>query len=162
MAEAEVGAVVKGGVCWFEMSISRGARGMEVFVRAAPQIEQFMKDLGKGEKENVAMYGRDWVSLDATDLMVYAVTKTFTTPNTYTIGRASEGFENVKDGKINLTFLRLVGIGEPAGVRFLITDPVSKQYMKRIAGSVIQEVKNFVRDFIVPVQINLRISSQEI
>lgn len=152
--------VSKGGICWFEMSINRGAKGMELFVRAAPQIEAFMKNLG-GEKEQVAMYGRDWIAVGGKDLEIYGIGK-IGNGQTYALSRPAEGFDNPKDGRVNITFLRLVGISEPAGVRFLITEPVSKQYIKGISARLIGEVKNFVRDFIVPVTVNLRISSQDL
>lgn len=157
----EIGQVTKGGICWFEISFSRGRGGLEVAVKTVPQIEAFMKSLGEDHGPMTA-YGKNWHSLNGKEIFIHGMTKVdFPSPN-YAINRVAEPLESPKDGRINLSFLRMVGISEPQGVRFGVTGPFSKPYIRELSKKIAESTRALINDFIVPIHINLRLSSQEI
>lgn len=155
-------SVVKGGVCWFDLAIDRGPKGLEVYVKTDPRVEDFIKALGSGKKDTIDVYGRSWFSLtQGKDLEIHQLERNVQS-GTYTLDAVTEPFNSARDGRTNLSFLRIVGIGDPQGIRFGITGPFSKSHVRELMGDVINETRSLIRDYIVPVHINLRISSQEI
>lgn len=161
---AEELEVVKGGVCWIELALNRGPRGLVVHVKTVPEIEEFMKALGDA-KDAVEVYGRSWQPHAPTrDLEVYRQNNSLTgdQPLSYTISKPCEPLVDLKVERVNLSFLRFVGVGDPQGVCFVITEPFSEPYVTKLSRMLVLECKHFVQDFIVPVHINLRISSQSL
>jgi hypothetical protein len=157
MAEDQV---VKGGVCWFNVAMNRTYLGTEVYIKTVPEVEAFIKSFGNGEYDNIDAYGRSWLPVGNSVLNVYRLNKDIT--GIFTINRVSEDFgDSPKDGRTNLSFLRLVGIGSPEGVRFIIVGPASKKYLRLLASEMTEAVKKLITDYVVPVHINLRISSLE-
>jgi hypothetical protein len=156
--------VSKSGICWLDGSLTRGKEGLEINVRTVPEVELFMKELGD-RTDNVEAYGKSWVSLNGEPLMIYRMNKDIfegdSKPRSYDLARVSESMINPRDGKINLAFLRIVGISSPDGIRFGVKGPISSRYIKELKDDILVEMKNFLRDFIVPVQYNIRVSSQE-
>lgn len=161
MKELEPQRVVKGGVCWFDLAIDRGPKGLEIFVKTDPRVEDFVKSLGTGKKENVEIYGRTWYSLAGKPLEVWHMEKALLS-SLYTLDGVTEPFKSPRDGRVNLALLRVVGVGSPEGARFGISGPFSKTHVREVMGDVINETRNLIRDYIVPIHMNLRISSQEI
>lgn len=154
-------AIVKGGVSWFELSMNRGKKGLELYVKTDPRVEDFMKSLGNGGKDGLEAYGRDWFPLEKDMLHVYKIERSVDS-KTYTLSLPAEPLRSLRDGKINLSFLRIVGIGDPQGIKFGVTVPISRSAAIDFSKIIITEVRNVIRDYIVPFNINLRISSQEI
>lgn len=152
--------VVKGGVCWFEFGLKRGLKGLEVSVKTLPEVEAFVKSLGDGKFDPVEAYGRSWYPLGH-PLNVYRL-ETDVQSAGFTLLNVTEGFKIYKTNKINLSFLRLVGIGSPAGVRFGTEGVHSRQFLKDIGVSIVNETRSLIHDYITPVHVNLRISSQHI
>lgn len=172
--ETVTSSVTKGGVAWLEMSFDRGKKGLEIYAKADPRVEDFMQSLACGAPpEPIENYGHEWYMVK-NPLLVYPLERGL--PNsTYTIEKVGEGFKHPAvsnngerqllipaSPKLNISFLRIVGIGQPGGVTWGLSGPVSKPYIRTIAGEIAAEVRNLVRDYIVPVHINLRISSQEL
>ena len=153
--------VVKGGICWFDLAIDRGPKGLEVYVKTDPRVEDFVKSLGNGKNESVEIYGRSWYSLTGKDLEIHQIERSLES-RSYTLEAPAETFRSARDGRVNLSFLRIAGIGEPQGVRFGVAGPFSKSHVRELMSDVITETRSLIRDYIVPVHINLRISSQEI
>lgn len=160
MSEDLNAQIMKSGVCWFEMTIGRNKKGIELFVRATPELESFMASMGSGDTDDITAYGRDWCS-DISKLRVYRITKDVAL-GTFSLARVCEPLDgaNQRDLRVNLSFLRFVGIGEPAGITFTVIGPFSKAYITKLSASISAEVKELIRQYIVPVQVNLRISSQ--
>jgi hypothetical protein len=155
----------KGGICWLDGSLSRGKEGLEISIKTVPEIELFMKSLGSKE-DAVEAYGKSWISLNGQPLMIHRMDKDIFdnepgANRTYDISRIAEPMISPRDGRVNLSFLRIVGISNPDGVRFGIKGPISSRYISDLKGDILRETKNFLRDFIVPVQYNIRVSSQE-
>lgn len=157
--------VTKGGKCYIEIDMDRAPAGLVIRVKAVPEVEEFMKGLGNGAADNVQLYGKDWFPIDRSMTnTVYNIddrADAVVTP-TYCINRVVEPLINSRDNRFNLSFLRLVGISSPQGVNFTIATPFSKPYVRgTLSPRISEECKNLLRDFIVPLHINLRISSLE-
>lgn len=154
--------VMKGGVCWFDLAIDRGPKGLEVYVKTDPRIEDFIKSLGSGKKDSVEVYGRSWFSLTSgVELEIHRLDQQLQV-STYSLDAVAESFKTSRDNRVNLSFLRIVGIGDPQGIRFGIAGPFSKSYVRELMGDVVTETRSLIRDYIVPVHLNLRITSTEI
>ena len=158
---ADIDQVVKGGVTWLEISIGRTPKGMNIWVRSESMIEEFMKNLGDGHKDRLVDY-RGWVPFESDkNLSLWRLNKDVIS-TTYALNNIGESFPLSGNGKVNLSFLRFVGISEPAGIKFLVPDPFSESYIRKLGPSIIQECKKFVAEYILPININLRISSHEV
>lgn len=168
-------SVIKGGVCWFDLTLDRGKKGLEFFLRADPRIEDFMKSLGGASPlEAVEMYGREWYPTSGKPLLIYAMERDLPPSPTYTLSKPAEPFRNPTSSsreislnasasnRLNLSFLRLAGISNPDGFSFGVYGPFSEPYISQLSKEIVVEVRNIIRDYIVPVHINLRISSQQI
>jgi hypothetical protein len=169
----------KAGTNWFSVSIQRGmllgdmrnSVGLIVHMHADPRIEQFMQ-MNQPEHEQkllVTAYANAWVSLDpANPLEVYTIPDHFLdNDRSYRLDLPGSpllpvNYEPYHEGKVltNLSFLRLVGISNPQGLKFGITGAYSKPYIKKLAGLLISETKIFLENYITPVNINFRITSQ--
>jgi hypothetical protein len=155
--------VIKGGKCCFELSIERGPKGLILFVRAMPEVENFIKSLCDGGVDPVEMYSREWFSVDvAKPVYIHRLERDIpTASSSYTIAHPGEPLRS-KEGKYNISFLRIVGIGSPEGVTFGVAGPFSKEFIRIFMEGACKEVRTLISEYIVPVHINLRISSQEI
>lgn len=164
MSEMQNLEVVKSGICWFELGVGRGSKGLEISLKAVPQLEEFFQGLSGGKKDPIELYGRNWSSGDNRDLEIYGLQRDLQLENAnYFVNRPTEPLEEDGRGsRLNLSFLRLVGISDPQGVKFVISGPYSKEYTRVLTARIGAETRNLIRDFVVPVYINLRISSQDI
>lgn len=159
--------VVKGGVCWLEMSVGRNKQGLSLWYRSVPAIEEFFINVSDGGlKENTAVYNREWWPLEPQkELEVYRLEKPLQN-NRFSFGHIGEPF-TIQDRRtgaqtVNLSLLQVVGISNPAGVNMGIKGLYSKGFARDLSTKLMAEVREFVREYIVPININLRISSQEV
>lgn len=153
--------VVKSDVCWLEIGMCRGKNGLEIVVKAEPRVEDIIKSMSIGGYDDLEAYGTEWVSVGKDPVKVTQISKDV--PSTdYTINTIGHGFISDKFGKVNLSFLRFKGISGPEGVRFCVSGPVSRQHARDIGSKVVQAARMFVRDYVVPFNIGLRISSTEL
>jgi hypothetical protein len=159
--DMNVGEVRKGGITWFELTVGRHFHGLEVHAKVVPQVEEFVKALGDGSTEYSDMFDRAWFPLKGDDRLKVYVVKDLIASN-YTIGRPGSEFKYPKDMRINLSFLRLVGIGSPSGVRFGVEGPYSPAYSKALFGEVMAATRTFIMDYIVPFNVSFKISTQDI
>lgn len=155
-------AVHKGGITWLEMSVGRTAGRLDIWLKALPEIEQFFKGLSGDRKELVEAFDREWFSFEKQPIHIYWLEKDPGGLATYTTIRPGSALISPRDGKFNLSFLRIAGISSPEGVRFGVNGPCSKPFVKDISDLILKETNKFLYDFIVPVQINLRITSTEV
>lgn len=151
--------VVKSGTTWLELSIGRNARGLTVHAKCVPELETFVKSLGSGQAMPASAYGRDWLPIDPyTSLQVYDLAKP---TGNFRLTKVSEPFMS-REGVLNLAFLRLVGLSSPEGVKFVIPGPAPKSFVTDLSADLLKNCRDFIREFLVPVHINLRISSQPV
>lgn len=157
--------VVKGGLTWVEYSVGRTNGRLDIWVKAVPDVEKMFKN---EQVDAVEAYGKEWFGFDKKGLHIYRLSSDPAPNSTYTLVRPGTSmiFQDAnalaKGTKFNLSFLRIAGISSPDGVRFGVNGACSKQYVKDIANSILAETNKFLYDHIVPVQINLRITSQEV
>ena len=157
--------VIKSGLTWVEFSVGRTSGKLDIWVKALPEVEKVFKDLGKNRKEAVEAYGKEWTPLDkGTALLVYSLDTEPSPTAAYTLMRPGMTLlsNDGRNNKFNLSFLRLVGISRPEGIRFSVSGPCTKGFVKDVADLVLRETNKFLYDHVVPVQINLRITSQEV
>lgn len=153
--------VNKGGVCWLEIGAGRGKLGVKLYVKTDPRVEDFIKSLGTGKKDGVEVYGRSWTPVSPNKALEIYQYSNGLQSESYTLDAPAETFRAPRCGRVNLSFLRIVGIGEPEGVSFGIVGPYSRPFIREALRDVTKEVRSLVRDYIVPFDINIRISSQE-
>lgn len=154
--------VVKGGVCWLDVVPNRCPKGLALYVKADPRIEDFVKSLGSGKTDTIDVYGRSWFSLTSgKDLEIHQFERNIQSDR-YTLDAVTEGFRSQRDGRVNLSFLRIVGIGDPQGVKFGILGPFSKPHVKESLQNIIAETRSLILDYIAPIHLNLRITSTEL
>jgi hypothetical protein len=158
--------LVKGGICWFTMSITRGKNGLIIYTKTDPRIEDFFQSLGQGQKEPPEAFGPDWYAINK-PLHVHGYYKALPTmPIEYSVNMPGGPF-TIRDKNrpievVNISFLRLIGIGSPEGVSFGVVGPFSRDYIRETQGKILRQVRNLVQEYVLPVNINLRISSQEV
>src|SRR5688572_17884672 len=152
--------VVKGGVCWFEIGGERTRGGLKIYVKADPRVEDFVKTLGNGRKDSIEVYGRSWIPVAPSKVIeVYQMEKNLMS-DSYTLSAPAETFKAPSCGRVNLSFLRIVGVSD--GLQFGMMGPYSKPYIRESFSDITREVRSLVRDYIAPIHINFRISSQEV
>ena len=152
--------VVKGGEVWFQMTIARRRGQIEMWVKVHPEVEGFMASLDEfGPPAPLGGYGKTWFSL-GTPLKVYAIGD-LAAPEKWKLGSVC-GPMKLKCGEVNLSFLQFVGASSPEGVRFGIKHPISRDSLKDLSPSILSGVRSFIYEHISPLQINLRVSSQEL
>ena len=176
---------------WVDISISRGPLkgelskqvGMTVQVKARPALEEFMRELSKGNTIEAEAYSDMWYTPDGGDnkLKVYRIEDGMLQlqSHTYTLsgvamplltnGRqlardeddapqvARRGAPIQQDELVNLSFLRLVGISSEEGVRLGIQGAYSSAYLNKIRRNLMPALTEFLRDYVVPTKIHLHV-----
>lgn len=170
------------GNSWVSYTIQRGpivgphskSVGIRLTVKAKPELESFMQTLSKDRKEPVLDYGELWASLSNTPLEVYRIEEPLgpSSRNGYNITSIGMGLllpSNNRDlrGELdsyipNLSILKLVGISKPDGVSIGIYGAFSASYVNSLTQCLPRGTDQFLRDFLVPMTINLHmVSSKE-
>lgn len=156
--------LMKGGECWLDLAPRRGPKGLVIHVKADPRIEDFARSLGNGTKGDIAGYGRRWFPVNPGIIEVYHMAEDF--PATaYTLDAVGDELRPRRfaaGGRVNLSFLRVAGIGDPQGIQLGLTGPFSKPYVREMMADVVTETRSLIRDYVVPIHLNLRITSTEI
>lgn len=165
---------------WVDLRLTRGpikgskahSIGILLQIKAKPELEVFMQAAGQDKKVPVDAYGDLWQNCGTpgvdglAPLEVYAIDEPFHGRG-YTLGQIALPLLAVDDGRlrvaeesINLSFLKLVGISQPNGVTIGITGPYSGDYLNKLKLRLPAMLKQFLQDHIVPVTINLQITSR--
>lgn len=175
MAEDAPLEIVKRGETSLTVSLVRSAGGLTVSVKAHPAVEAFMRGLGNGEQLDVKAAGPYWrtISKDSPSLQVYALNDEV--PNiqmdgggTVTIGRIGQPLVDRAvrvDGRVehlvNLSFLRLVGISEGAGVTFAVRGVHTYEALTKMKEMIGEGYKRFYRQYMKPIKMDIVVSTQE-
>ena len=169
----DIETITKGGVCWFEFSIKRGfshtepTRGLEIFIRTDPRVENLFSGLSKDNHPDrltdpLTDYSPHWRVLGPNPIQVYRVGNG-PQGSDYTFDEVGNPIgKHPKTGKMNLSFLKFVGISNPAGITFEVTGPFSRQFILDLRRDIGPPMRNFARDYVTPIHVNLRISSQDL
>ena len=152
-------AVTKGGVCRILVTLHRTHLGVTVNVKTHPDVEEFMRALGNGESNLVGAYGRYWKPLER-PLYVYSMNEHLASSDLYDLN--SIGLPLEMNAKINLSFLRLVGVSEGAGVSFSLRGVYSRDGLQSLLHAITTTGKQFYIDYIKPVHLTVMVSTQEL
>lgn len=172
MDELNGGQVVKSGHTWFELTLGRDKQGIKVWIKTSPLVEEFMKSLGDGKSISARSYGPLWIPVKQlglfgesieVPLMVYNKTQDLSGSSNYRFDEVGEQlYPDPKYGMVNLSFLRIVGIGEGPGVSFIVRGAMSRDEVKKMAKDILDACRVFIKQYITPIGISLAISSQEV
>lgn len=156
--EAEVQALRSGGMDWLLISVIRRSNGLEIWAKADPRVEQFTSSLGDGITDDLEAYGRNWFGTNPEKpIKVYRSNKSVKS-GVYTIEAVAGAF--TIEPPVNLSFLRFQGLSE--GIGFVVSTPFRTDTIKEIYRNILVASRTFIRDYISPVEVILRISSQEV
>ena len=176
--------VVKRGETVINMTFRRSMTGLTLSVKTHPLVEEFFRNLSTGEQSDVRTAGRYWTPLakDAT-LMAYNLAEAIPLLHVDAkrrvrfdwLGRqlisnqeqtrGPEGGElgGNPNGRVdlNLSFLRLQGIGDGAGVTFQLKGVFSDQAVQEMHDHLSEGVKRFYQTYMRPVNLNVQVVTTE-
>lgn len=169
MAEEVVETLKKSDTDWLEIGVRRTSKGITLRAKSDPRFEEFMKGLAEGSLDRLSVFGRTWYTPTGADLGVYRLVHIPDSSPYYTLDAVCAGLtvlEREKDydeklEKINLSFLRFQGISVGTGVSFNIDGPFSRDLVRTFASRAKDATAHLIRSYLVPITVNLRISSQE-
>lgn len=157
--------VIKRGERVYEGTVSRSMKGIRIYAKVHPLVEDLMRSWGTGSADGVSAYGRYWSSPDsAIHLSVYnmGVPQAIDyKAGDSTFSLARPGHPLVDDrGVLNLSFLRLVGIS--SGVKFESRGVYSPLELDAIRRRIGLGVRQLYIDYLLPVDLNIVISTEDI
>lgn len=160
---------------WVEYTLERGPIrgdskakvGLTLVVKARPELENFMQHLSEGRIVSSDAFAADgWTNLDTgKSLDVYQIDNKAANLN-YSLTHVGSpllvGNDRVgENALVNLSFLRLVGISTTEfGIRIGIPGAFSAQYVQDVRLKLPQVLGQFLKDFVVPMTINVQIISR--
>lgn len=168
--------IIKRGETSLTISLIRSAGGLTVSVKAHPQVEAFMRGLGNGEHVDVKAAGPYWrtISRDP-DSRLYVYNQTTTVesvmldngdqanvnrPGQALLDQQFHGDTGKTKRNINLSFLRLVGISEDAGVTFAVRGVHTYEALVQMQKQLGTAYKRFYKTYIHPIKVDIVISTQ--
>lgn len=162
---------------WVDYKITRGiikgvlsnTVGIVLTIKADPELETYMQALSKDRRMEVAAFGDMWYNCGSDEaLEVYTIdeqlnSRIYSFTNValpLLITQNNDGrlrLNTEPDEIVNLSFLKLVGIGKPEGITLGVAGAYSRQYVQSLQKKLPEATDAFLRDHLVPVTINLSI-----
>ena len=173
----ETATLNKGGETVVEVRFRRNVAGLLINARTVRAIEDFMQGLGDGSTVDVRTAGRLWVPTTSTPLMAYSMSNGFPGEhnnifrldqlgrNIIVASREGEPFlSSTNEPVANLSFLRLVGISEGAGVQFGVKGVYSLDTVVTMRDQVIEASRRLYIAYLKPIDfcVQVNVSTQEI
>lgn len=169
-------AVVKRGETCIITTLSRTALGLSMRVKTHPAVELFMRGLAAEDATpmEVALSDRYWVPIGKQPLLAYRLAQILppvinpvTGGPLFALDRLSRPLIDTEDGRlgdvpVNLSFLRLIGISEGAGVSFQIRGVHSLDSLRLMQDRLQHAQQQFYINYIRPVNLSVITSTQEI
>lgn len=167
--------VIKRGETSLTVSLIRSVGGLTVSVKTHPAVEAFMQGLGNGELMDVKASGNYWRPLLANrpPLMAYTMNEQLSvlvldSGDKCDIMRVGspllEPFQDLdgrRRARINLSFLRLVGTSEDAGVTFNVRGVHTYEALTQMREQIGEGYKRFYRTYMKPVKMDIIVSTSE-
>lgn len=174
--------LIKRGELVIQVNLKRNPAGLFVNVKVHPGIEEFARGLGTTELQDVRTIGRYWTPTRPTSpergFSVWNMTTNpgnVTGPNgvIFRLDRPGQGLTdnsgipipNNKQGLeypvINLSFLRLQGISEGAGVNFHVKGVFTFEAVKQLADQIEQATRAFYIIYLKPIDMDVMVMTQE-
>jgi hypothetical protein len=160
--------IIKRGETILQYRYRRTIKGLKVWMKAHSLIEELIKEWTAKDAAEQAIttrlinYGRQWTG---EDLRVYELVRGLEPRSfgdgEYTLADPGQELIQSRSGMVNLGFLRLVGISSQDGVTFTVDGVYSPGEIKRIEGLISRATKRFYTDFLLPVELEVTISTQE-
>ena len=131
--------------------------GVQVFLKVAPEVEDFFRHWSMDSNDDVISFGRHWMPSPGGRLFVWR------TPIEQDRYEDGGGFSLTHpsrplrvDGRVNISFLRLVGASE--GVTFITEDLMSKTEIEAMAERVKRAQARFYQEYLKPLEVDVIIS----
>lgn len=168
------------GDTWLDISISRGSvahpskgsMGMVIAVKADPRVEEFIKTLGDGQTRSMREnYHDKWIPFNTSDFQIYNfsnnnVASYASRPYVLTFPggspRVSKQENPGQADKINLSFLRVAGIGSPEGIKFGFRDAYSEPFARMFGQEAISHVGNLLKENLLGFNLNFKLVEQKL
>lgn len=153
------------GIDWLLMDLIWSRDGTKADMKVDPRVEEFFNQFTAGQTTTLNQYGgREWGSLSETPLSSYLVSDdAFLGANHFFLGCPGYGLTADRyPGKVNLSFLHLVGASKGDGLRFTIKTPVSGMAKLDLRMRIERGVGEFVRQYLTFGKISFRVSSYEV
>lgn len=182
--EQQDATLVKGGEQKIQVMLRRGAGGLNLTVKTAPEVEEFFRSTvgAEGATSPVTAHGRFWYPIGREVLSVYAVQNpvrdlriedggTTVHVGFNNAGRPLiEGYSGEEDGPtigrrsqiLNLSFLRLVGISEGTGVSFGVKGVFTTNDVLHLRNLIGEANKKFYSAYLRKIGLVVTTSIQEL
>lgn len=151
--------------------------GLRLRVQANSEVEDFMRSLSNKRVISADAIAPDWVSQDLTAskaLDTYIIERNLSGKD-YTmeaigqqllIGggkqvRLADGSIGLSGDKINISFLKLVGISNEGGVEFGVSGIFSAEYVNKVRTAINPAIAQFLKDYLVPVSYTFSVFSRD-
>lgn len=175
--------MLKRGETYINMTFRRSMSGLTLAIKTHPSVEEFFRNLSTGELADTRAAGRYWTAIakDA-PLMAYNLAegipllhidsrrrarfdwlgRQLITPQS--ADHAAEGGElggRSSGVEVNLSFLRLAGIGDGAGVTFQLKGVYSDLAVQEMHDHIAEAAKRFYQIYMKPINLNVSIVTTE-
>lgn len=157
--------IMHGGEGVLLMGIAQKKDSVILSLKAHPVVETFFREVSGDKTDQVAARGGGyWYGVEDKDLRIYKVGPGGFNGANYSLD--NEGYQLMVDNglgpqTVNLSFLRLKGISGPNGVKLGVFGVMSLSSRRHLKDMVKAGVSRFVRDYLVPVTIELDIRVDE-
>lgn len=159
------------------VTLARSYSGLVINVKVNPEVEEFVKGMGLGDFSDTRNFGRVWAPYPKTeeDLNVYNLSSdpgmmmcddgTFFCLNIpgapLSSMRQVPALGGASRSVLNMSFLRLVGIGQENGVSFLVKDIYTTEFLIDLRTKIGMASKTFYTRYMKPKTMSVLISSQD-
>ena len=151
--------IEKAGLDFGSISVDRRSKGIEVWAKLDPKIEELIQSASEGQgnySTSLEASGRNWVGMEPTpNIKTYSLERPLD-GTTFTLSALCGTIKDAKN-RTNLSFLTMVGIGKPEGVRFMIVGPAQAEQVKEYGRNIVRDIKAFLQEYLVPVHIGISI-----
>lgn len=167
MSDEDITTIVsKRGEVIIQTALRRTMKGVRLAVKVHPTIEELLRRWGQDSHESVLVYGRHWVPTRGEDALRVWLIGSTDTEHSYNGGSYSlEGVGQPlvsRDSVLNLSFLRLVGASEGAGMSFFLSDVYSTEELKSLNGKIAKASRQFYVEYLMPVEMSVTVSTDEV
>lgn len=171
-SESQDFTLIKRGEIVVDINLQRAKGGIAVSAKVHPAVEDFLRSWGDGTPQDVNLHGRSWFPLKPSSppLQVWKLVldpgpQPLDRSCSYRIARAGhpliESIEGCND-TVNLSFLRLCGISEGAGVSFGVKGVYTEAAIRELGDKLVNATKVFYVSYMRPVDLRVRISTEEV
>lgn len=181
--------IVKRGETTMQVRLKRNTVGLFVSVKVHPGVEEFARALGSGDIQDVRALGRYWtpVGVRPSSNPAECPLGTYNMTNNPGLINAGSGvmFRLDRPGQplsepsgvptttrsrngdndipvINLSFLRLQGVSEGAGVNFHVKGVYTMDAVKSLAEQIKDACRAFYAMYLKPIDLAVVVSTQEL